>query len=420
MNQWKIYTPDGVQDFLFKDCFQKKNIEEKVRKLFRSWGYMEIETPTIEFYDTFSSNNKLIPQEEMFKFYDQQGRILVLRPDLTIPVARVAATHDKDNTLPMKYFYIGNCYKYREMGGGKQKEYTQAGVELLGDSSVEADAEVIATAIYAAKAAGIEKFQVDIGQVEFFKGLVEELGLDESEAESFRSSIDKKDYLGVEEIVKAQGVKSELKDLIQELPGLFGSSEILEKAEKVALNERSQNAIKYLRELLGILEEYGLSQYVSIDLGMVQSLSYYTGIIFRGVTYDIGFPFISGGRYDKLVEKYGRNCPATGFSMGINLVLAALQRQKVELSEPKVDTLVFCESGARELGFKLSNILRDMDVVVQLDFSNKLIDAAKDFAKAKGIGGVIRLFKDGKIEVYETESGKVTNTTIEELAGDMT
>jgi len=420
LNQWKIYTPDGVQDFLFKDCFQKKNIEEKARKLFRSWGYMEIETPTIEFYDTFSSNNKLIPQEEMFKFYDQQGRILVLRPDLTIPVARVAATHDKDNTLPMKYFYIGNCYKYREMGGGKQKEYTQAGVELLGDSSVEADAEVIATAIYAAKAAGIEKFQVDIGQVEFFKGLVEELGLDESEAESFRSSIDKKDYLGVEEIVKAQGVKSELKDLIQELPGLFGSSEILEKAEKVALNERSQNAIKYLRELLGILEEYGLSQYVSIDLGMVQSLSYYTGIIFRGVTYDIGFPFISGGRYDKLVEKYGRNCPATGFSMGINLVLAALQRQKVELSEPKVDTLVFCESGARELGFKLSNILRDMDVVVQLDFSNKLIDAAKDFAKAKGIGGVIRLFKDGKIEVYETESGKVTNTTIEELAGDMT
>lgn len=419
MSQWKIYTPDGVQDFLFKDCFQKKNIEEKVRKLFRSWGYMEIETPTIEFYDTFSSNNKLIPQEEMFKFYDQQGRILVLRPDLTIPVARVAATHDKDNTLPMKYFYVGNCYKYREMGGGRQKEYTQAGVELLGDSSVEADAEVIATAIYAAKAAGIEEFQIDIGQVEFFKGLIEEAGLDESEAENLRSSIDKKDYLGVEEIVKAQGVKSELKNLILELPGLFGSSEVLEKAERVALNERSQNAIKYLRELLGILEEYGLSQYVSIDLGMVQSLSYYTGIIFRGVTYDIGFPFISGGRYDKLVEKYGRSCPATGFSIGINLVLAALQRQKVELSEPKVDTLVFCENGARELGFKLSNVLRDMDVVVQLDFSNKSIEAAKDFAKAKGIGGVIRLFTDGKIEVYEIESGKVTNTTIEELAGDL-
>lgn len=419
MSQWKIYTPDGVQDFLIKDCFQKKNIEEKVRKLFRSWGYMEIETPTIEFYDTFSSNNKLIPQEEMFKFYDQQGRILVLRPDLTIPVARVAATHDKDNTLPMKYFYVGNCYKYREMGGGRQKEYTQAGVELLGDSSVEADAEVIATAIYAAKAAGIEEFQIDIGQVDFFKGLVEEAGLDENEAEDLRSLIDKKDYLGVEEIVNAQGVKSELKNLILELPGLFGSSEVLEKAERVALNERSQNAIRYLKELLSILEEYGLSQYVSIDLGMVQSLSYYTGIIFRGVTYNIGFPFISGGRYDKLVEKYGRNCPATGFSMGINLVLAALQRQNAELAEPKIDTLVFCESGARELGFKLSNILREMDVVVQLDFSNKSIEAAKAFAKAKGIGGVIRLFKDGKIEVNETESGKVTNTTIDELAGDL-
>lgn len=418
MKQWKIYTPDGVQDFLFKDCYQKKNIEDKVRKLFRNWGYMEIETPTIEFYDTFSSNNELIPQEEMFKFYDQQGRILVLRPDLTIPVARVAATHDKDNTLPMKYFYVGNCYKYREMGGGKQKEYTQAGVELLGDSSVEADAEVIATAIYAAKAAGIEKFQIDIGQVEFFKGIVEEAGFDEFEAEKLRLSIDKKDYLGVEEIVKAKGVNSDLKNLILELPALFGSSEVLEKAERVVLNERSQDAIKYLKKLLGILEEYQLSQYVSIDLGMVHSISYYTGIIFRGVTYDIGFPFISGGRYDKLVAKYGRDCPATGFSMGINLVLAALQRQKVELAEPKIDTLVFCEEGARELGFKLSNVLRDMEVIVQLDFSNKSIEAAVSYSKNKNIGGTIRLFKDGRIELHETATGDVKNTTIKELAGD--
>lgn len=170
MRRWSIYTPEGMQDILFEHCYFKRSLENDIRQLFIHSGYKEIETPTVEFYDVFSGEQNLIPQEDMFKFTDSQGRILVLKPDMTIPIARVAATKLKENVWPAKIFYVGNTFSFSELGGGKQKEYTQAGVEVLGVNSPEADAELIALAIQALKLAGIEEFQIDIGQVDFSEG----------------------------------------------------------------------------------------------------------------------------------------------------------------------------------------------------------------------------------------------------------
>lgn len=416
MAKWKIYTPEGVQDILSEECFLKRNLEDKIRKMFRTCGYHEIETPTLEFYDTFSADTDMTPQEMMFKFFDQQGRILVLRPDITIPVARVAATKYRDMDYPIKLSYIGNTFRYNEMGGGKQKEFTQAGVEILGVSRPEADAEVIATAIEALRTADIEDFQIDIGQVEFFKGLMEETGLSDQDIEQLRILIDKKDFLGIEELLARHNDISDcLKKLILELPRLFGSVDVIDRVESMAINKRSLNALANLRSILEVLEDYELSKYISIDLGMVQSLNYYTGIIFRGFTYGVGFPVLSGGRYDNLVEKFGRKCPATGFSLGINMLLMALEKQNVAGGRPGADTLVCYLKEGRKAAFKICSELREQGLLVETDISGYDIKTAKKYAEKRGIGGIIFVPDNENIELHNIKTGEVTKTSQGEL-----
>jgi ATP phosphoribosyltransferase regulatory subunit len=417
LTKWKIYTPEGVQDLLASECYVKRNLEEKIRKVFRSSGFYEVETPIVEFYDAFLAEDGITAQETMFKFFDQQGRILVLRPEITIPIARLAATKYKDVTHPLRFCYIGNTFNYKELGGGKQKEFTQAGVELLGINTPEADAEIIATAINAVKASGLENFQIDIGQVDFFKGLMEETGLSAEETEQMRVLIDRKDYLAVEELVKTHNIREDLKELVLSLPRLFGSLDVIETVEKYSLNEKSINALENLRRVLKILDDYELSKYVSIDLGMVQSLNYYTGIIFRGFTYGAGFPILSGGRYDKLVEKFGKKCPATGFSLGINMIMMALDRQKIESEKPSIDTLICYREEGRKTAFEVCQALRNQGLVVEIDVTGSGMNEAKQYAEVKGIGGIINILDKQRIEVYNIEKDETSTVTIDELLG---
>ena len=140
MTKWNVYTPEGVQDILEEECYWKKELESKARTLFRQKGYKEIETPSIEFYDVYSDRQKMLSQETMFKFYDKEGRILALRPELTVPAVRVATSKLKEQEKPLFLSYIGNSFRYNGSGGGKQKEYTQAGIEIIGAQGAQADA----------------------------------------------------------------------------------------------------------------------------------------------------------------------------------------------------------------------------------------------------------------------------------------
>lgn len=415
MAKWRIYTPEGVQDILASDCYHKKNLENKIREVFRSYGYYEIETPIVEFYDVFSSEDEITPQETMFKFFDKEGRILVLRPDITIPIARVAATKYKDVNYPLKFSYIGNTFKYNEVGGGKQKEFTQAGIEIIGVNSPEADAEVIAAAIDSVKASGLENFQIDIGQVEFFKGLMDEADLPAEEVEQMRVLIDRKDFLAVEELVKKHNIKEHLKEIILSLPKLFGSVDVIEKVEKYSINERCMDALENLRRIIEILEDYGLSKYVSIDLGMVQSVNYYTGIIFRGFTYGIGFPILSGGRYDGLVEKFGKGAPATGFSLGINMIMMALDRQKIKREELKTDSLICYQLKGRKNAFSICDALRKQGLNIEVDITGRSLEDIKKYAKNKGIGGILYVLDEENIEIHNLEEDQVKKVTVKEL-----
>jgi ATP phosphoribosyltransferase regulatory subunit len=397
MKKWNIYTPEGMQDILFERCHMKRNLENQLWQLFLNSGYREIETPSVEFYDVFSGDQSLIPQEGMFKFTDQQGRLLVLRPDMTIPIARIAATKLKENLWPVKCCYIGNTFSYNELGGGKQKEYTQAGVEILGIKSPEADAELIALAVKALQLAGIEEFQIDIGQVDFFRGLMEQSGLTPLEAEEIRELIDTKDFVGVEQLVNRHTIPSDLKELILNLPRYFGSRELIEELEEKNVSGKALQALEYLRKVLEILGDWGLDQYVSLDLGMVQSMNYYTGIVFRGFTYGVGFPVLSGGRYDNLLQRFGRDCPATGFSLGVNMILMALERQK-KLPESRTEgTLILYGDAGRKKAYAIFNELREKGLVAELDISGMDPDKARTYAKARGMNKIIFIGSDDRI-----------------------
>lgn len=456
--KWNIYTPEGVQDILFDDCYSKRILEGKLRELFKSWSYFEIETPVIEFYDVFSGSDFSDASESMFKFFDEKGRILVLRPDATTSAARMAATKLKDCCFPARISYIGNIFRYNEMGGGKQREFTQAGIEIFGASGPQTDAEIVAIAIEALLKAGLDNFQIDIGQVAFFKAIMAQSGLDAAESEKVRILIDKKDYFGVEQLMEAHHIDKAIKELILGFPGLFGSVEVLDRVEKQKPGSEACLALEHLRSILMIIEDFGYSKYVSVDLGMVQELDYYTGMIFKGFTHGVGFPVVSGGRYDNLAGSFGKDLKATGFSLGVNMLMSAVQRQKLEAETPSVDLLITCQNGLGKYAASIASIMRNQSLVVELDicgrfnlkddrhnlkedsinqkddrlnqkdngFSQKdgsfiMKDDFSEYIKARRIGGMLRLYMENNekmAEVTDFSTSVTSIKSIDQLLGD--
>lgn len=327
LSDWRFHTPDGVQDGLPDDCARKRGIEAALRAVFAARGYVEVETPGLEFHDVYAAGRGLAPQEGLYKLFDPQGRILVLRYDGTVPVARLAATLLRDEEPPLRLSYVGNMVRYGGSGGGRNIEFTQAGVELMGPCTPEADAEAIATAIAAARAAGIDQLQVAVGTVAFFKALREEWGLSEADAAELPELIESKDTLALEEIADERRLSPEARAALLAMASFEGTFDVLDRMEGLTRSPKARAALANLREVLRLLAADGLLRYVSVDLGMMGNLDYYTGIIFKGFTYGIGFPVITGGRYDRVVSEFGRTLPSTGFSLGVNLVMAALRRQ---------------------------------------------------------------------------------------------
>jgi len=413
MSKWKLYNPEGMQDILVDRCYIKRNMEKDIRDIFRSKGYMEIETPTVEFYDVFSNDTQLISQENMFKFVDEKGRILVLRPDITIPIARVAGTKLSKSELPLKVSYIGKCYRYNNSGGGKQREFTEAGIEIMGSDDSFYDAQVIVTAIETMLSTGISEFTIELGQVEFFKGLMEEAQFDEALIETIRKMIEAKDYFGIEELLKDKSIDMQLKNSILSLSSYFGDRQMLDKLKMQKLNKRSKKAIENLLEILDIIEEFGLLKYISIDLAMVKKIEYYTGMIFRGLTYGIGFPIISGGRYNSLCEIYGRKLSATGFSIGIDVALTVLQRNNVDLEINNYDTLVSFKKEGRKTAIEITKQLTKQGLKVDLISG----DYNKKYATQKNIPGIINVLDEENIEVINILDKTLIKTTISQLLG---
>jgi len=323
-----LHTPEGVRDIYNIECERKMKLEKKLKKVIRTFGYKEIQTPTFEYFDVFSEERGTVSSKEMYKFFDREGNTMVLRPDITPAIARCVAKYYKEEQKPIRLSYLGNTYTNNHSYQGKLKETSQMGAELFNDDSIDADAEMIAMSIRCLLASGLTEFQIEIGHVDFFKALAKEAGLTGEEEEEVRSRIEEKNLFGVKEILSVKEISEELKHLIYQMPELFGSVERIREVKKMTKNAKAIESIECLEKIYELLQSYGLEKYVTFDLGMVNMYHYYTSIIFRAYTYGTGDSVLGGGRYNHLAEQFGKQAPAIGMAVNMDQLMAALTRQQ--------------------------------------------------------------------------------------------
>lgn len=340
-----VHTPEGVRDIYGAEYANKRNIEALFSQKLHSFGYQDIQTPTFEFFDVFSNDIGTIASKELYKFFDKEGNTLVLRPDFTPSIARCAAKYFMDENIPLRFCYSGNNFINTNNLQGKLKETTQMGAELLGDSSAEADAEMIAMLVESLLNSGLKEFQVSIGQIEYFKGLCAHANLNEETEFELREFISNRNDFAAKELLTENNISEEDSNALLNVSGLFGSYDILDKALEYANNPRSLKAIERLKEVYEILKIYGVEKYISFDFAMVSKYNYYTGIIFNAYTYQTGSAIAKGGRYDNLLEKFGKPSPAIGFVVIIDDLVNALTRQKMcpEIENKNILLVYDCE-----------------------------------------------------------------------------
>ena len=367
------HTPAGLTDILVKECELKFKIETAAREVFARHGYHVVQPPMFEYYDVYDA--AVTKAENMFKFFDNNGRMLALRPDLTTSVARIAATKPLGE-LPYRIAYSGSAFRNDEtFSNDRRREFSQAGIELIGNGGTDADAEVIEIAIEALLKFGVKDFQIDMGHADYYKGLAEIAGLDPIVSDKLRANINDKDFVAIEGILDGIDIDEKLKEVFMELPKMFGGIETAVTAAKnPIIGEKSRAALENLISVYEILKGKGLDKYISTDLGMVPNLDYYTGIIVKGFAIGVAFPISSGGRYDNLTEKFGKALPATGIAIGIERVMTALSdiRERNDENASEYITVALAKGRLAELSINIFEKL-GFDVQEMKSKTRKLI-----------------------------------------------
>lgn len=352
--------PQGVRDFLPDTAANKRQIERKIAESFARWGYREIITPTFEYIDTFQTGLRGA-EDRVFKLVDRSGRLIALRADMTAPIARVAASLLKNSPLPLRLSYTANIFRQQELVAGRDTEFTQAGVELIGDASPDADAEMLALAVSTLQEIGLAGFRLALGQVGFLHGLFAEYVTNEKIREKLYAALADKDYVAYERVAGTE-LAEPVAAVLLRIPRLHGGVEVLEKAGELTRSPQALDALRNLKEIWRVLEIHGVTDFVQIDLSLLLGLNYYTGAVFEGYAPMMGFPVCGGGRYDELLGKFGRKAPATGFIIGIERVLEILEKKGV--FAPRRRYLLCYGPADRETALDFAAFLRKRDISV--------------------------------------------------------
>ncbi len=384
MEQRLLHTPEGVRDIYNSECVKKLILQENLHNLLRMYGYHAIETPTFEFFDIFGKEIGTTPSKDLYKFFDREGKTLVLRPDITPSVARCVAKYYGEEDLPVRLCYMGNTFINNTSYQGRLKESTQLGAEMIGDNSVDADAEIIALVVNALKTAGLQEFQIGVGHVGFFNGLVQAAQLQEDTENELIELLSNKNFFGVEELIDSLHLSEDLKELFSMLGSLCMTEDMLTRAKELSASyPLIMEALERLEMLLQVLPCYGVEKYVSLEPGMLSSYHYYTGIIFAGYTFGSGEPIVKGGRYDNLLPYFGKNAPSIGFAVVIDQLMAALSRQDIEIPIQENQLLLVYKESSHQDAIKKALQLREQGTGVSLVKweSHKTIDDYHAYAK---------------------------------------
>lgn len=396
-------TPEGTRDLLFEESLARREAEGKLSDLFVCRGFSEVMTPGIEFYDVFHGESMSIPAEDMYKLSDEKGRLLVLRPDSTMPIARLVGTRMKNAPLPIRLYYAQDVFHLNHGLTGHNDQEFQAGVELIGVSGERADLEVLSLAAESLKLFCADdengRFRLEIGHIGFFQALMEQLDVSQDVRDEIRELIESKNYAALSDVL-ATLPSGRAVDGLRRLPRLFGGREVLEEAASLCCCQAMREALDYLAGLYQSLCSLGLSEQVTIDLGLVHRNEYYTGVIFRGYMQGSGDTVVSGGRYDSLLQQFGSDLPATGFGVNVD-ALTKVMLDKGEIDPPMPpEILVYAEKGQEIEGLKKVNELIEQGILCEFSVLASLEDSMQ-YAEYRNIGKVFAILQDGKIDVYE-------------------
>ena len=403
-----LHTPEGVRDIYNVECGKKLALESRLKKVFHMYGYHDIQTPTFEYFDVFRKEIGTIPSRELYKFFDKEGNTLVLRPDFTPSIARAAATLFQEEQLPIRLCYTGSTFVNHSSYQGRLRETTQMGAELLGDDSVEADAEMLALVIESMLTIGLKEFQLTVSNVDFLQSLIEDADLDEDARERVRELITNRNFYGVEEYLESIQVKRSSKEAFGKMNELLGGVDILEKAKNIAPNSKGVMALRRLEKIYEILKLYGVEKFVTFDLSMSGTYGYYTGIIFRGYTYGTGDAIVKGGRYDHLIEKFGKKSASIGLAIVIDELMKALIRQKIRIVYTRKNTIVLYDEGRLREAIALAKDFRRKAKNTELvkKSKDKLLEAYVEYGKEYYAGNLIYIKKSGEITMINLVNGE--------------
>ena len=316
----KFRQPQGVSDVLTRQCYAKNKIERQLLDCYARYGYNQIDTPVLEYGDLYSAGAGKVNMNKLFKLTDYDGSLLVLRPDMTMPISRIVSTKIPEGKY--KFCYRGKMFRFSQ--GVGTREFSQVGIELMGASGIAYDAEVVSLAIASLLEVGLEEFIIDIGHGGFFKGLLQSLDLAEDERNELAELVESKNSIGEQLFAKKVGLTKDQQERILKMPMLFGGDEVFAEARKYCVNDEMKNAVETLEKLDTILKQQGYDKYVSYDLSLVGEMSYYSGIVFKGMCEQVGSSILSGGRYDHLCDSFDRDIPSVGFAIGSDMLLQAL------------------------------------------------------------------------------------------------
>lgn len=404
MKEKLLHTPEGVRDIYGNEYKRKRKVMHELHHVLELYNYHDIQTPTFEYFDIFNRDKGSAPSSAMFKFFDRDNFTLVLRPDITPSIARCVAKYYENEDLPIRLCYEGNTFTNKISHQGKLCEVTQVGGELVNDDSSAADAEILAAVVDCFQAVGLEEFQIEVGEVDFFKGIIEEAGLDEEEETIIREFIMNKNFFGLQEYVKRLSISDHMKRVLMSFDQLFGGLEMLERAKSLVQNHRSLTAIERLEKVYRALSYYHCEEHVGFDFSLLSDYNYYTGILFKGYTYGTGDAVVKGGRYNGLLSQFGKDAPAIGFAFVIDELMNAIHRQNIEVSIEEKEIIILYHQDEQQKAIEQGVSLRESGKKVELIrmSAKKTLEDYKTYAKKEHFETLIYR-KNGIAETFHIE-----------------
>jgi ATP phosphoribosyltransferase regulatory subunit len=416
---WSTPRPrdvQGLRDLLPAEAEAMRATQEAVLAEMRRWGYRYVVTPSLERLETLALGLEAEQCRRLFKLTDTDGSVLAMVGERTVPVARLVAGKLRAAALPLRLCYAAPVLTNEPGRFSRSRESYQVGAELVGASGPVADAEMIAMAVRCLDAAGLSRFQVDVGHSEFFQGLLDGLQMPLAAKASVKEVLARRDFVALESLLEATPLRSAEHELLLRFPALRGSGEILQAAGNLVRNRRSERALQELSRVHELMGAYGLREMVGLDLGAIRDFDYYTGVTFEGYGFEVGRPLAHGGRYDRLLARFGRPAPATGFVIRLDLVGELLERSETAPRLTRLDAAVAWSDAGLEDALRLAASLRLFGMRAVVDTEARGVAGARRWARSLGAAHLVHV--DGRDRVrWVSGAGRLRRLPAAQVVG---